>query len=188
MSDNKVLLVTDHAGNLHITPLGNKAYYQSQNVLNKTGAQYKFVEKEETEAEAFVKKHAGRDPQFIKPNEAAKILSEKDQVIASKDEQIAKLQSQINSLNNKGAASQNTAGADDNAGAGGGAAKPSKPPKPPKPAKVKDEGNAPDPHAELIAKINASESVEEINTLIVDNTELTVLEAANNRIEVLNLK
>ena len=78
----KVLIVTDYAGNLHITPLGNKGYYQSRNVLV-TEKQFKLQEMEEDEAVEYVEKHKGTDPGFVKPADAGKLIADKDAEIAA---------------------------------------------------------------------------------------------------------
>ncbi len=91
----KVLLVTDHNGVLHITPLGNLNYYKSQNERNKGKEQFTFKELEEKEAEAFVKKNKGIDPDFVKPADAKSLLSEKNSELEAKDAEIEKLKAEL---------------------------------------------------------------------------------------------
>jgi hypothetical protein len=90
----KVLVVTDYAGRLHITPAGNKAYYQAQNQRNKL-QQYTFREMEgdskgdqPSEAEQFVAKNFGIDPSFKTPKQAAEVIADKDAEIRALREQL----------------------------------------------------------------------------------------------------
>lgn len=91
----KVLLVTDYNGVLHITPLGNLNYYKSQNERNKGNQQFSFKEIEEKDAEAFVKKNKGIDPDFVKPADAKSLLSEKNSELEAKDAEIEKLKAEL---------------------------------------------------------------------------------------------
>lgn len=101
MSQKKVLVVTDYSGNLHITPVGNKAYYQSRNKLVKT-KQYKFREDmTETEAEEFIKTNNGKDPGFVN-------VSKVDQVLAEKDNEIAELRKLLAEKNEGNGSNDNT--------------------------------------------------------------------------------
>jgi adenylosuccinate synthase len=92
MSTQKVLIVTDYTGNLHITPVGNKGFYQSRNRLVK-GKQFKFREgMTEAEAEEFVKKNKGKDPDHINLSGAEKIIKDKDAEIEELKKQLAEKQ------------------------------------------------------------------------------------------------
>lgn len=86
-----VLLVTDYAGQLHITPIGNKAFYQNRNKIVKT-KQYKFREMSEEDANAFVVKNKGADPEHLTAQKAAGMINDKDAEIAALKKQLEELQ------------------------------------------------------------------------------------------------
>lgn len=93
----KVLVVTDYSGNLHITPLGNKSYYQAQNAKIKT-KQFGLQEMDEKEAIKLMEDNNGIDPKFRTPTQAAKVIDDKDaelnrlrEQLKQKDEEEAKL-------------------------------------------------------------------------------------------------
>jgi hypothetical protein len=90
MAEKNVLLVTDWFGILHVTPAGNKSYYESQNAKNKN-LQFGIKEMSEKDAYAFVDKNKGVDPNFVKPGDANKIISEKDQKIKDLEAELEKL-------------------------------------------------------------------------------------------------
>lgn len=90
----KVLLVTDYAGNLHITPVGNKAFYTSRNKVV-TDKQFKMKVLEEEEAYAFVEKNKGQDPEFVTVAGAQKAIASKELELAAKDDEIAKLKAEL---------------------------------------------------------------------------------------------
>lgn len=139
----KVLIVTDYSGVMHITPMANKSFYQSRNVVVKDK---KFTFREhftEEEALKFVADNQGIDPNFVTP---AKV----QQTIASKDEEIALLKEKLAAMENSG----NKAGE----------------------ALVKDKA------VEVITKIQAAQSINEVNEIVGDDTRKTVIDAANNRI------
>lgn len=87
----KLLVVTDYSGNLHIVPLGNKAFYQGRNNVIKT-KQFKFRELDEKAAYEFVEKHGGVDPDHVTPAKAVSLISDKDAEIESLKAQLAELQ------------------------------------------------------------------------------------------------
>ena len=90
----KVLLVTDYSGVLHITPLANKSYYQGKNNIIKDK---KFILKEvdEDEANEFVTKNNGIDPDHISPTKAKALLSDKDTQLDAATKRIAELEAAL---------------------------------------------------------------------------------------------
>ncbi|HRH60147.1 MAG TPA: hypothetical protein PL045_06225 [Chitinophagaceae bacterium] len=139
---SKVLVVTDYSGVLHITPLGNKPYYERQNNKNKSRA-FLFREMEEKEAIDFVAKNKGTDPDYVRPQDLQKVLNNKDSEIESLKAKLAALEA----------------------------------------------SSAQPPSAnELVTKINASDSVDEIKKLAEGDTRKTVIDAAEKRITALNNK
>jgi hypothetical protein len=100
-SNNKVLIVTDFTGNLHIVPIGNKAYYQARNQVNKN-LQYKFKEGlTEEEALNFVKENNGIDPTFTTPATASDVIANKDKQLADKVSENEQLKKQLEELQAK---------------------------------------------------------------------------------------
>ncbi|GEO08769.1 hypothetical protein [Segetibacter aerophilus] len=103
---SKVLLVTDYAGGLHITPVANKDFYQSRNNAVKD-KQFKFKEMAEDEAYKFVEKNSGIDPDFKAPKQINKVIEDKDAEIrelraalaaAKKDPEVQEQRAILNEL------------------------------------------------------------------------------------------
>lgn len=100
----KVLLVTDYSGYLHITPTGNKTYYESKNVVNRD-RKYKLKEMEEADAHKFVTDNNGIDPTFTAPAQQTQIINTQQEELEklreqlkSKDAEILKQQEQLKTL------------------------------------------------------------------------------------------
>lgn len=167
----KVLVVTDYVGNLHIVPTGNKNYYLSVNQRVKD-KQYKFRDNfNEDEAMEFLKKNDGRDPDFVTPAKAQKILQEKDDLIAVKDATIEEKDKAIEDLKAQLAA-LNAKTADNNAAnANTGIAPVVIPP-------LVDQKPGKELAADVIAKIQLATSVEAVDELIAGEERKTVLDAA----------
>lgn len=96
-----VLVVTDYVGNLHITPASNKGYYQSKNVVVKD-KQFKFKEGlTEDEANDFVLKNNGIDPDFLTPSKATAVIANKDAENEELKKKLSALQQEIDEVNKK---------------------------------------------------------------------------------------
>lgn len=83
MAAVKKMIVTDQAGIMHKVPISSKNFYQEQNTRAKKTLYSGFYEMEEGEAEKFVEKNNGRDPKFVRPQDAVEQLSQKDIEIAA---------------------------------------------------------------------------------------------------------
>lgn len=135
---SKVLVVTDYAGGLHITPLGNKNYYVKQNKLIKT-KQFGLQEMEEDVAQKFVEDNKGIDPKYVPATDSRKVIADKDAQIEALQKQVAALQVDTSSVTAK----------------------------------------------DLIEKIKAATTVEEVKGLAGGDTRATVIAAAAAQIEAL---
>ncbi len=155
----KALVVTDYSGSLHITPLGNKSYYQKQNKLIKT-KQFGLQEMDEEDAKKFVEDNKGRDPKFVRPADTKKIID-------SKDKQIEDLKAQIAALM---ATNQNGSGSDQTKQT---------------PSQETDSSITQLKAVEVIEKIKAATTSDEVNVLASGDTRATVIAAAAAKLEEL---
>lgn len=96
----KVLVVTDYAGTLHITPIGNASFYLGRNQVIKN-KQFKLKQMEEQEALDYVQANKGSDPNFVNPTKASELLADRDKEIEDLRKQLALLQNEPGSRKRK---------------------------------------------------------------------------------------
>ncbi len=92
MAAVKKMIVTDQAGTMHRVPVSSKNFYQEQNARAKKTLYSGFYEMEEGEADKFIEKNNGRDPKFVRPQDAVEQLSQKDIEIAALKAQLEMVQ------------------------------------------------------------------------------------------------
>lgn len=92
--DTKVIIVTDYAGQLHITPAANKSYYlQRNNLMRNKPQQYKVSDvMNESDAIAYVEKNNGMDPNFVPANQAQETITTQAKQIEELKAQLAQLE------------------------------------------------------------------------------------------------
>src|SRR6478752_8002222 len=96
--DKNKIVVTDWFGHLHVVPATNADYYADANEKNKN-TQYQYTIGSETmtekDANEFVEKNEGVDPNWAKPGDASQLKTEnveQAQKIKELEEQLKELQ------------------------------------------------------------------------------------------------
>jgi hypothetical protein len=159
----KVLFIRKPDKTMHMVELSNKPTLEAQNSRLPAGKKWKFEVMDEEKAIALLK-DGPIDKNYVTEAEAkAKVIS-LEQSNADKDKEIEELKAQLAGKSGKAA--------DDTNGGGGNGS--SIPP-------------APEKAADLIEKINQAKTVEEVKTIWGDDKRTTVVKAAKEKIEELEV-